>query len=419
VRGAGANTQVLLASRAGNVVAVLTTPNGVNFSATLITVADAPTGAFGLGVAFGAGATFWGKATSHALRQVAFDLGAGTGSTIRNHGSPGIPGAVAPIGISPELNLLAGIQVGASNNHVRLYDLTSGNTTPVLLAANAFATDNSNTDTGTGALDFGAARLYALGANNGLLAMEIECFVAPAPPLITSHPQNETVTAGGNALFSVEAIGDSPLAYQWWFNGAPYPGATNGTFAINAVQEIDSGEYHAVITNSSGAATSVVATLTVLIPPEILYPPQDQSVVVGQDATFTVIASGTAPLAYQWQWNGTNIAGAIGGSYTRTNAQLAHAGEYSVVISNVAGVMNSEGAELLVLPAQPAQFNFVERDGSGVRLVWTGEPGWEYRIEASSNLVDWFDLGPVTSTNGVFEFFDAATNAQRFFRTRQ
>ncbi len=77
VRGAGTNTQVILGSRSSTNAVILTTADGTNFTARPITVADTSAGSFGLGIAFGASDTFWGKATASALRQVSFDLLAG------------------------------------------------------------------------------------------------------------------------------------------------------------------------------------------------------------------------------------------------------------------------------------------------------------------------------------------------------
>jgi uncharacterized lipoprotein YddW (UPF0748 family) len=421
VRGAGTNTQIIIAARSGNVVAVFTTTDGLNFNPTLITVADAPTGAFGLGLAFGANNTFWGKATSQNLRQVQFDLQTGVGTTIRNHGSPGIPATVAPIGVHPTLNLLAGIQVGAANNHLRLYDPGDTEAMPGLLATNAFATDNDNTGTGTGAVDFSNGRVYALGANNGLLALEIQCAVPPAAPAITSQPQNQTVIRGGNASFSVTATGDAPLAYQWWSNGTPYPDAINNTFAVNDAQESDAGEFHVVITNAIGATTSSVVTLTVLVPAEILTNPQHQTVGAGQDVSFNAAATGTAPLTYQWRFYTTNLPGATESSFTRTNAQTADSGDYSVVVTNVAGSVTSSIATLLVVAPVPGEFQLIERlpDGS-VQLRWEGHPVFTYTLETSTNLWFWTTLAEVVSSNTVFEFTDlTGTNGPlRFYRLR-
>ena len=59
------------------------------------------------------------------------------------------------------------------------------------------------------------------------------------------------------------------------------------------------------------------------------------------DTTFTVISTGTQPLGYQWKFNGGNILGATANSYTRSNAQTTDAGNYVVLITNVAGAGKS------------------------------------------------------------------------------
>jgi hypothetical protein len=259
VRGAGTNTQIIIGSRAGNVAAMLTTLDGTNFTSQLITVADAPTSAFGLGIAFGSGNTFWGKATSQNLRQVSFNLGAGTGTTVRNIASPDFPATVAPIGVDTALNVMGGINVGASGNEVQLYDLAP--VTPALIAANKFATDNDNTGTGTGAVDFNYNRGYAIGANNGLLAMQM---YAVTPPLITADPQSRAVKVGTNVTFSVSATGPATLSYQWQFNSNNIVGATNTSFTISSVNWSNAGSYFATVANAGGATNSAAAILTVL-----------------------------------------------------------------------------------------------------------------------------------------------------------
>lgn len=83
------------------------------------------------------------------------------------------------------------------------------------------------------------------------------------PPTILAQPQNSSVIAGTNVSFSVQAGGSTPLSFQWRRNGTNLPGATAATLALANVQPAQAGSYVVVVTNSAGAATSAVATLTV------------------------------------------------------------------------------------------------------------------------------------------------------------
>jgi hypothetical protein len=83
--------------------------------------------------------------------------------------------------------------------------------------------------------------------------------------------------------------------------------------------------------------------------PSISSEPANQTVTAGQTATFTVVATGTAPLTYQWQQNGTNIAGATLASYTTPVTTTTNSGEqFRVMVSNSAGNTQSTAATLTV-----------------------------------------------------------------------
>jgi uncharacterized lipoprotein YddW (UPF0748 family) len=156
-----------------------------------------------------------------------------------------------------------------------------------------------------------------------------------------------------------------------------------------------------------------------LVPPSITAHPQSQSVKAGSNATFTVTASGTAPLSYQWRQNGTNIPGATSSNYARFNVVLADAGLYSVRVSNSVGAVTSSNATLTVLLPVPPELETPELlPDTRVRLLMSGEPGYTYRIQSSLNLSNWSTLGSVFNTNGAFEFIDSpATNQpRRFYR---
>lgn len=93
-------------------------------------------------------------------------------------------------------------------------------------------------------------------------------------------------------------------------------------------------------------------------PPVILSQPQSQALGAGAAATFSVVASNSSTLYYQWQFNGAAIPGATGASFTVADAQLADAGNYSVIVSSATGSVVSSNAVLtvfaIVITNQPA-----------------------------------------------------------------
>ncbi len=181
------------------------------------------------------------------------------------------------------------------------------------------------------------------------------------PPSITTPPLSQTNAIGGNVTLSVVAAGAPPLAYQWRFYGSNLPGAISASYNLTNIQPTNGGDYTVVITNTFGSITSAIATLTVDAAPFINNQPQSLSVNVGADAAFNVTAAGGTPLGYQWRFAGTNISGATASSYTRTNAQIGDAGNYTVVVTNYAGSVTSAVAVLTVNVTPPgiiAQWNF-------------------------------------------------------------
>src|SRR3989442_1070515 len=103
-------------------------------------------------------------------------------------------------------------------------------------------------------------------------------------------------------------------------------------------------------TNLLAAALLLAAAANGFSQPVITTQPQTQTNVVGTDVTFTVEVTGTQPLAYQWQFNGADLANATNRALSFTNVQSRHAGSYVVVVSNTAGTATSKPALLAVVP---------------------------------------------------------------------
>ena len=178
---------------------------------------------------------------------------------------------------------------------------------------------------------------------------------APVAPSITTQPAHQTVTAGQTATFSVVAAGTAPLTYQWQKNNSNISGATAASYTTPAMVSGDNGAtFRVMVTNSVSTITSNSATLTVnpaSVGPSITTQPSNQTVTVGQTATFSVVASGTAPLTYQWQKNNLNIPGAMAASYT-TPATVSgdNGATFRVIVTNPVTNITSNPATLTVNP---------------------------------------------------------------------
>ena len=168
-------------------------------------------------------------------------------------------------------------------------------------------------------------------------------------PSITLQPTNQFVRPGSNVLFTAASSGNPAVSYQWWFNVTnPVAGATSASLALTNAQPANEGGYVLIASNTVGWATSQVATLTLLVPPTIITQPQGLTVSAGSNVLFAATATGTAPLSYQWQHNGANIAGATSSNLVVANVQPANEGSYLVVVTNPFGSATSQTAVLIV-----------------------------------------------------------------------
>ncbi|HXX01556.1 MAG TPA: immunoglobulin domain-containing protein, partial [Candidatus Acidoferrales bacterium] len=176
-------------------------------------------------------------------------------------------------------------------------------------------------------------------------------------PSITTQPANQTVTVGKTATFKVVATGTG-LSYQWQKGTTAITGATSASYTTPATKLTDSGsKFSVVVSNSAGNVTSNAATLTVdsaPVAPSITQQPSNQTVTVGQTATFSVKATGTTPLTYQWQKGTTPISGATSATYTTPATTSADNGsQFKVVVSNSVGKVTSNTATLTVNTPPP------------------------------------------------------------------
>lgn len=153
--------------------------------------------------------------------------------------------------------------------------------------------------------------------------------------------------------------------------------------------------------------------------PIITAQPASLTVNEGSNVSFAVAATGTAPLAYQWQKNGTAVAGATSAVFSISNARPSDAGAYRVVVTNAAGRATSNDAMLTVLATQRLMLTNVSW-GADRRLRFrvVGVANQPCVVERSSDLPGWIPIGSFSLVNGAADFLEAAPSGlpRSFYR---
>jgi uncharacterized protein (UPF0548 family) len=232
-------------------------------------------------------------------------------------------------------------------------------------------------------------------------------------PVITAQPANATVTVGQPATFTVAAAGTAPLSYQWTKNGMSV-GTNSATYTTAATTSSDNNaKIQVTVSNSKGSAPSSVATLTVdaaSTKPSITTQPANVTVTVGQTATFTVVANGSAPLSYQWTKNGTKV-GTNSATYTTAATALTDNGaKIQVTVTNAQGSAPSSTVTLTVdaastkpsITTQPASVTVTVGQTATFTVAATGAAPLTYQ---------WTKNGTNVGTNSATYTTAATTSA--------
>jgi hypothetical protein len=209
-------------------------------------------------------------------------------------------------------------------------------------------------------IDFGDTGIYSVTVSNSagsITSNGIPVIVkAFEPRVILAHPASRAVYPGVYVGFEVSLTGNAPVTFQWKKDGVAIPGATWSSYGLpSGAVEADEGEYSVVITQADGTTTSETATLTVLPPvaPEIQVQPADQSLEPGETIQLWVNATGHPAPSYQWFYNGEPILGATSQNYYKQRAASSLTGEYTVQVTNSAGSVMSEVADVNVSEGSP------------------------------------------------------------------
>lgn len=188
------------------------------------------------------------------------------------------------------------------------------------------------------------------------------------PPTITTQPAGQVVAAGSTPTFSAVASGTPALSYQWYsiaagtVGGVPIVGASSASYTLPNTATTPSNDqdaYYVMVSNNYGQAVSQSATLAVGTGILLQITGQPGTVYVndGAAATFSVTASSSLPLSYQWYRANpgsstfTAIAGATSATYTLNTTSSSDTGSvFYAVVSNggATAAVTSNSAALFV-----------------------------------------------------------------------
>ena len=207
-------------------------------------------------------------------------------------------------------------------------------------------------------------------------------------PQITLQPTNHAALTNTPTTFVVMSVGTPALLYQWRFNGgvissAGNSSATNAGLILARVQATNAGSYDVIVMNNYGSVTSRVALLTVTnssgvnvtnSAPVITHQPGSQTANEGDTASFTVAATGSPAVAYQWYFSGQPIDSATNATAAQAvlslpNVQGNTAGYYHVVVTNSLGSVTSAVVSLTVTNSAGQVFLPYQTNANGGFIV--------------------------------------------------
>jgi hypothetical protein len=246
-------------------------------------------------------------------------------------------------------------------------------------------------------------------------------------PIIVSQPTGTTNIFEGQTLtLTVQATGSPQLQYQWTYFSTAIPGQTNATLVITNAATTDSGSYAVTVTNLFGTVESAVVEVVVNAsqPPEITLQPVSLTRLAGTTASFTVAATGSGNLRYQWQLGTTPIPNATNTTLVITNVQPANAGDYLVIVTNAFGTATSATATLTVLPVTAGSYQAAVVAGNPMAYWQLGEASGTTAFDYVGGFDGTYNgnvtlgvPGAITGSTDTAAYFDGTNSANAYVGT--
>merc|ERR1712232_947825 len=128
-------------------------------------------------------------------------------------------------------------------------------------------------------------------------------------PSIEEQPIAADLNEGDTLTLNVTPAGPGPFTYQWYKDDVAIDGATMNPFELTGVSDDDEGDYYVVVSNPFGEVSSLTASVSVLLPPEITTGLEDKEALIGDSVAFTVIYTSEVAPTFTWYLDDVVIEG--------------------------------------------------------------------------------------------------------------
>ena len=267
-------------------------------------------------------------------------------------------------------------------------------------------------------------RCVLTDANGSLTSAAATLTIRQAQDTVTiiTQPQDTSIVAGRVVEFTVEATGEGELTYQWQtstdegltWNNTGLTGNKTDTLTWTVSDAHNGRQYRVIVSDANGSVTSDPATLTIVQEQDtitITQQPQNVSIVAGRVVEFTVAATGSGELSYQWQtstdggttWKDTGLTGNKTSRLYWTALDSHNGRQYRCVVSDANGSKTTEAATLTIvqeqastvtITTQPQDVSIVAGRVVEFTIAATGEGDLSYQWQTSTDGgTTWKDTG--------------------------
>ena len=283
---------------------------------------------------------------------------------------------------------------------------------------------------------------------NPTLSANVELVVNPVPQITQQPPANTIACENDNIQLVASATGRQPLQYKWWFKplggetsidltNLPadseldnISGADSPALSISIIKPKNEGAYNLEVVGgeatSCGTATSNTASITVNPSINISSQPSTTRVCDGSTATFTVNATGSGELKYQWIYNNSVVienngtyTGATSNQLTISSASKEHEGQYTCIITSSCDELETNPVALHVtaattITANPLDQTVLEGNSASFNVVASGSHNpltyqWQKYNDATNSYEDIPGAESATCIIGTVSIDDAGT----------